>query len=50
MKEISVINKIDKLVENLDYKSVYIEIQTRENKFMLEKNKQNKVGFDTKIK
>ena len=48
MKVISVINKIDKLVENLDYKSIYIEIQTHDNKFILEKNKQNKIGFDTK--
>ena len=47
MKEGAVLNKIEKLIDSLDYKNAYVEIQTNENKFMIEKNKKNKIGFDT---
>ena len=40
MKEITVINQISKLIDKLDYKSAYIEIQTNNSKYILEK-----VGF-----
>jgi len=45
MKETTALNQISKIVDKLDYKSVYIEIQTRDNKFTIEKEKNNKIGF-----
>ena len=47
MKEITILNKIDKLIDSLDYKNAYIEIQTDDKKYTLEKDKTNKIGFDT---
>ena len=47
MKETTVINQISKLVDNINYKSVYIEIETDNDKYTLEKNSRNKIGFDT---
>lgn len=47
MKETTVLNNISKLVENIKYKSVYINIQTDTNRYTIEKNKRNKIGFDT---
>lgn len=46
MKEITVINQISKLIDKLDYKSAYIEIQTNNSKYILEKDKPKRViGF-----
>lgn len=46
MKEITVINQISKLIDKLDYKSAYIEIQTNNSKYILEKEKPKRViGF-----
>lgn len=46
MKETTILNNISKLIEKIDYKSVYIEIETNTDKYTLEKNKRNKIGFD----
>lgn len=46
MKETTVLNRISKLVENINYKSLYIEIKTENDKYILEKEKQIQVtGF-----
>lgn len=46
MKEITVINQISKLIDKLDYKNAYIEIQTINEKYILEKEKPKRViGF-----
>jgi len=46
MKETTIINRISNLVENMNYKSVYIEIKTDNNKWILEKEKQTRIkGF-----
>lgn len=46
MKEITILNRISNLVENLEYKSVYIEIVTDKEKYTIEKEKQKKIkGF-----
>lgn len=47
MKETTVLNNISKLIENINYKSVYVEIQTKDNKYTLEKNKATEIGFRT---
>lgn len=46
MKETTLLNNINKLVEQINYKSIYIEINTENNKYTLEKDKKNKIGFD----
>ncbi len=43
MKEITVINQISKLIDKLDYKNAYIEIQTINEKYILEKEKPKRV-------
>lgn len=51
MKETTVINKISKLIEEIDYKTAYIEIQTNKDKFTLEKERQKQIiGFTPKNK
>lgn len=47
MKETTVLNNISKLVENIDYQTIYIEINTKTNKYTLEKDKSKQIGFDT---
>ena len=46
MKETTVINKIKKLVENIDYERIYVEIETKNNKYTLEQEKEKNIaGF-----
>lgn len=46
MKETTVLNRISNLVENINYKSLYIEIKTENDKYTLEKEKQTQIkGF-----
>ena len=47
MKEITVLNNISKLVDKINYKSIYLEINTENNKYTLEKNRTKRIGFDT---
>lgn len=49
MTNTKIIERIDKLIDKMDYKTAYIEIQTKNNKFTLEKEKQNKIGFEVEI-
>ena len=45
MKETTVLNNISKLVEKINYKSIYIEINTKDNKWVLEKDSNKPIGF-----
>lgn len=46
MTNIKIIEKIDNLIENMNYKKVYIEIETEKDKYIIEKEpKRNKIGF-----
>lgn len=46
MKEITIINKIGKLLETIDYEKIYLEIQTKNNKYIIDQIKEkNKIGF-----
>jgi len=47
MKETTVLNRISKLVENIEYKTVYIDIETKNDRYTLEKNSKKQIGFDT---
>ena len=49
MTNIKIIERIDKLIDKMDYKTAYVEIQTKNNKFILEKEKKNKIGFEVEI-
>ena len=49
MKETTVLDKINNLVENINYESVYVEIKTKNDKYVLEKEKNTRViGFSDK--
>ena len=50
MKEVTILNKINKLLDNIDYKSAYIEIQTNNDKYIIEKEKPSRVIGFTKQK
>ena len=50
MKPTTVINNISKLADNLNYKKLYIEINTRNETYVLEKKNKTKAGFDTNIR
>lgn len=43
-----IIERINNLIDKMEYKTVYVEIQTKNNKYILEKDKNNKIGFDVK--
>lgn len=45
MKETTALNQISRIVDKLSYKSAYIEIQTETDRFVLEKEKKNQIGF-----
>ena len=47
MKETTVLNNISKLIDKINYKSIYVEINTENNKYTLEKDNRRKIGFDT---
>ena len=46
MKETTVINKINNLADSINYKKLYIEIETNENRYIIEKENNRKIGFD----
>jgi hypothetical protein len=39
VKESTVLNRISNLIENINYKSIYVEIKTDNDKYTLEKEK-----------
>lgn len=47
MKATTLLNNISKLVDKIDYKSIYIEINTKTDRYTLEKEKNRTIGFDT---
>ncbi len=48
MTDIKILERIDNLIDKMEYKTAYVEIQTKNNKYILEKEKNNKIGFDVK--
>lgn len=47
MKETTALNQISRIIDKLDYKSVYIEINTQNNRYTLQKDNKRKIGFET---
>lgn len=45
MIEAKILNKISDLIDKTNYKTAYIEIQTENDKYILEKDKRNQIGF-----
>lgn len=45
MSEIKAIERINKVVEQINYKEVYIEIKTDKDKYTIDKHKNNPIGF-----
>lgn len=45
MKETTVLNNISKLIDKINYRSIYVEINTENNKYTLEKDNRRKIGF-----
>ena len=50
MKETTALNQISKIVDKLNYKSVYIEIKTNKDVWTLEKESNKQIGFECKKK
>ena len=46
MKETTLLNNINKLVDKINYESIYVEIKTKNDKYILEKNNERKIGFE----
>lgn len=45
MNNIKIIERIINLIDKMDYKKAYIEIETKQDKFIIEKDKQRQIGF-----
>lgn len=45
MKDITALNRISKVIDSMNYKTAYIEINTGNNKYTLEKEKPKIIGF-----
>jgi hypothetical protein len=45
MKESTALNQISKIVNQINYKSVYIEIETDTDKWTLDKTRKRNIGF-----
>lgn len=48
MKNITILDRISNLIEKMDYKTAYIEIQTDKEKYTLEQERRNQIGFRSK--
>ena len=44
---VKIMEKINNLVDKMDYKKAYIEIETANDKFIIEKSKTRQIGFRT---
>lgn len=45
MTDIKVIEKINDLLSRIDYEKAYLEIETKQNKYVIEKDKPRQIGF-----
>ena len=43
-----IIERINNLIDKMEYKTAYVEIQTKNTKYKKKKEKNNKIGFDVK--
>ena len=48
MKETTILNRIERLTESIDYEKIYIDIQTANDRYTIEKSKKRgTLGFKT---
>ena len=45
MTDIKGKEKINDLINKIDYKKAYLEIETKQNKYIIEKDKPRQIGF-----
>lgn len=45
MNNLKILDKINDLIDRMDYKKAYLEIETSKDKFIIEKEKQRQIGF-----
>lgn len=45
MTNIKIMERINNLINQMDYKKAYIEVETSDDRFVIEKNKRNQIGF-----
>lgn len=45
MNNLKILDKINDLIDKMDYKKAYLEIETSKDKFIIEKSKNNPIGF-----
>ena len=48
MKEVTALNQINNIIDRLNYKTAYIEINTKDNKYVIEKEGNKVIGFKGK--
>lgn len=47
MTNLKTIEKINDLIDKMDYEKVYLEIETKQDKYIIEKSKPKQTGFKT---
>ena len=47
MTNLKTIEKINDLIDKMDYEKVYLEIETKQDKYIIEKSKPKQIGFKT---
>ena len=47
MTNLKTIEKINDLIDKMDYEKVYLEIETKQDKYIIEKSKPKQIGFNT---
>lgn len=49
MTNVKIMERISNLIDKMDYKTAYIEIQTDREKITLEQEKRNQIGFRSNV-
>lgn len=47
MTNLKNVEKINDLIDKMDYEKVYLEIETKQDKYSIEKSKPKQIGFKT---
>ena len=47
MTNLKNVEKINDLIDKMDYEKVYLEIETKQDKYITEKSKPKQIGFKT---
>lgn len=47
MTDIKILERINSLIDKMDYREAYVEAKTTNDKFIIEKSKTRQIGFRT---